>query len=330
VTLPSQTDNSQRKYFHTAAQTLLHYGGSALVLYLLFRLLPGRQVWQTVGLLPAQLWVMVLAGYLGAHCIGVAKWRLMVNLPGAGLNVRQAARCYFAGLFGSLFLPSLIGGDLVRAGLALRLGRSKAGALLGSFLDRIIDFAALALLAGVGALLVPGALDARGRKIFLLLGAGALLGAVAVAGVIALLPVGRFSFRMRRRVVRLRRAGRSMAGQPLAMLRALSMAMVAQLVFIELSVLLAKACGLYLPFRVWLFVWPLAKLSATLPITQGGIGVREAALAALLVPFGAPAVLTVAAGLAWEAIVVSGALVAGATSLLIGRISHVPEKMAHP
>jgi uncharacterized membrane protein YbhN (UPF0104 family) len=326
VTLPSQTDDSQRKYIHTAAQTLLHYGGSALVLYLLFRLLPGRQVWQTLGLLPARLWVMVLAGYLAAHCIGVGKWRLMVNVAGAGLNVWQAARCYFAGLFGSLFLPSLIGGDLVRAGLALRLGRSKAGVLLGSFLDRMIDFAALTLLAGLGALLVPGALDARGRKIFLVLGAGALLGAVAVAGVIALLPVGRFSFRMRRRVVQVRRAGRSMARQPGAMLRALSLAIVAQLVLIELSVLLAKACGLDLPFRVWLFAWPLAKLSAALPITQGGIGVREAALAALLLPFGAPAVLTVAAGLAWEAIVVSGALVAGATSLLIGRVSGEEER----
>ena len=316
-----EASNSRKKYVRTALQTLLHYGGSALVLYLLFRLLPGRQVWQTLGRLPARLWVMVLVGYLGAHCIGVGKWRLMVNVAGAGLNVRQAARCYFAGLFGSLFLPSLIGGDLVRAGLALRLGRSKAGVLLGSFLDRMIDFAALTLLAGLGALLVPGALDARGRRIFLLLGAGALLGAVVVAGVIALLPVGRFSFRMRRRVVRVRRAGRSMARQPGAMLRALSLAMVAQLVFIELSVLLARACGLDLPFRVWLFAWPLAKLSAALPITQGGIGVREAALAALLLPFGAPAVLTVAAGLAWEAIVMSGAVVAGATSLLIGRVS---------
>jgi uncharacterized membrane protein YbhN (UPF0104 family) len=309
----------------TALQTLLHYGGSALVLYLLFRLLPGRQVWRTLGLLPARLWVMVLAGYLAAHCIGVGKWRLMVNVAGAGLNVKQAARCYFAGLFGSLFLPSLIGGDLVRAGLALRLGKSKAGVLLGSFLDRIIDFMALTLLAALGSLLVPGALDARGRKIFLLLGAGALIVAAAIGSVIKLLPVGRFSFRIRRQFVRVRRAGQSMAKQPGAMLRALSLAMVAQVVFIALNALLAKACGLDLQFRVWLFAWPLAKLSAAVPITQGGIGVREAALAALLLPFGAPAVLTVAAGLAWEAIVVSGALVAGTMSLLIGRVSGANE-----
>ena len=98
---------------------------------------------------------------------------------------------------------------LLRAGLALRLGRSKAGVLLGSFLDRLIDFTALALLAGVGALLVPGALDARSRQIFLLLGAGAVLGTCAVVTVIMLLPVRRFSFRMRRRMVRTRRAGRA-------------------------------------------------------------------------------------------------------------------------
>jgi uncharacterized membrane protein YbhN (UPF0104 family) len=94
----------------------------------------------------------------------------------------------------------------------------------------------------------------------------------------------------------------------------------AQLAFITLNIALAEACGLHLAFRVWLFAWPLAKLSAALPITQGGIGVREAALAALLLPFGASAALSVAAGIAWEAIVISGALVAGLTSFLMSRL----------
>ncbi|HYL45427.1 MAG TPA: lysylphosphatidylglycerol synthase transmembrane domain-containing protein [Candidatus Limnocylindrales bacterium] len=319
VNSPLDPPEMKNKWPHAALQALLHYGGSALALYLLFHFLPGRQVWSALRTLPTRLWLGVLAGYLGAHCIGITKWRRMVNLAGAGLNVPQAARCYFAGLFGSLFLPSLIGGDLVRAGLALRLGRSKAGVLLGSFLDRIVDLAALAILALTGALLVPGALDERSRRIFILIGAAAILGAAAVAAAIALLPVGKFSYRMRRRIVRLRRAGRSMAARPKAVLGNLGLALAAQLIFIYLSILLAEACGLHLPFRTWVFAWPLAKLSAALPVTQGGIGVREAALAALLLPFGAPAVLTVAAGLAWEAIVVSGGMISGATSLLLGR-----------
>jgi uncharacterized protein (TIRG00374 family) len=299
--------------------TILQYGGSALVLYLLFRLLPGRQVWQALGLLPVQLWLLVLLGYLAAHCIGAAKYRLVLNIGGAGISVRQAARCYFAGLFGSLFLPSLIGGDILRLAMALRVAKSRAGVVLGSLVDRISDFAALALLAGIGAALVPGALDLRSRKIFEMVSGIAILAIAIAAAVIAVLPVRRFSFRMKRRFVRLRGAFRSMMKQPAAMLRALSMSVTVQIIFIVLNVMLADACGLHLHFRVWLFAWPLAKLAAAVPITQAGIGVREAALAALLVPFGATAVLAVASGLAWDAISISGAIAGGIFALIAGR-----------
>jgi hypothetical protein len=299
--------------------TILQYGGSALVLYLLFRLLPGRQVWQALRLLPAQLWLLVLLGYLAAHCTGAAKYRLVLNIGGAGISVRQAARCYFAGLFGSLFLPSLIGGDILRLAMALRVAKSRAGVVLGSFVDRISDFAALALLAGIGAVLVPGALDLRSRKIFEMVSGIAILAIAIAAGVIAALPVRRFSFRMKRRFVRLRGAFRSMMKQPAAMLKALSMSVTVQVIFIILNVVLADACGLHLPFRIWLFAWPLAKLAAAVPITQAGIGVREAALAALLVPFGATAVLAVASGLAWDAISISGAIAGGIFALIAGR-----------
>ena len=266
-----------------------------------------------------RLWLLVLLGYLAAHCIGAAKYRLVLNIGGAGITVRQAVRCYFAGLFGSLFLPSLIGGDILRLAMALRVAKSRAGVVLGSLVDRISDFGALALLAAIGAALVPGSLDPRSRKIFELVAGIGILGVVLIAVVIAILPVRRFSFRMKRRFVRLRRAVYSTLKQPSAMLRALSMSVTVQIVFIILNVVLADACGLHLRFRVWLFAWPLAKLAAAVPITQAGIGVREAALAALLVPFGATAVLAVASGLAWDAVSISGAIAGGIFALLAGR-----------
>lgn len=321
VSIPSETRNSKRSWSRTALQALLHYGGSALALFLLFRFLPGRQVLHILAKLPAHLWVLVVAGYLATHLLGVGKWRLMVNTAGAGLNYLQAARCYFAGLFGTLFLPSLIGGDLVRAALAMRYGKTKAGVLLGSFIDRMTDFGALCLLALVGALLAPGALHPETRRAFLWLAVAALVGIAAVAVGLAATPVRRLSFRMRRRVVSLRRAARSMARRPRIGLAALGIAILAQLLFISLNVVLADACGLRLPFRAWVFAWPLAKLSAAIPLTQGGIGVREGALAALLVPFGAPPALTVAAGLAWEATSISGALLSGAFALSTGRVT---------
>jgi uncharacterized membrane protein YbhN (UPF0104 family) len=96
---------------------------------------------------------------------------------------------------------------------------------------------------------------------------------------------------------------------------------------------LGAASGLHVAFGVWLFAWPIAKLSALLPVTQGGIGVREVALVGLLAPFGAPPVLTAAAGLVFEAITIVGGLIAGIIALLVGRLSEahtepVPQRSA--
>ncbi len=317
MTVPPEPRSSQRNWPRATLQAVLHYGGSALILFLLFRFLPGRSVWKALQLVPARLWLAVFAGYVAANCIGVSKWRLIVNLAGAGLNVKQAVRCYAAGLFGSLFLPSLIGGDLVRAALAMRLGKSKAGVLFGGILDRVLDFLAVAILAGAGAVIVPGALDPARRRIFLLIAGIAILGAALALMIAALIPVRRLPYRVKRWLVSLRHSGRSLIQRPRAVLGALCLGIVAQFTFIALTAALAAACGLHLRFAAWLFAWPLAKMVGALPITQAGIGVREAALVALLAPFGAPAVLTVAAGLAWDTIQVAGGLLGGLLSLAV-------------
>jgi uncharacterized membrane protein YbhN (UPF0104 family) len=56
-----------------------------------------------------------------------------------------------------------------------------------------------------------------------------------------------------------------------------------------------------------------------MPITQGGIGVREAALVLLLAPFGAPAARVLATGIVWEGVIIAGGLLAGLAALLLGR-----------
>jgi uncharacterized membrane protein YbhN (UPF0104 family) len=95
--------------------------------------------------------------------------------------------------------------------------------------------------------------------------------------------------------------------------------MALQTLQVILNVWLGSMVGLTAPFQVWLFVWPLAKIAATLPLTQGGIGIREAALAALFAPFGVPAVLAVAVSLVFQVVVISGGLAGGIVSVVLGR-----------
>lgn len=298
----------------------LRIGGSALALLILFHFLPLAEVWRTIGRLPPHLWLLLVLAYLCAHLVAVTKWRLMVNRAGAHLSFRLAIRCYFSGLFSTLFLPSIVGGDVVRAALAFRVGQSKAAIVLGGFTDRILDFVALAFLAALGAVLVPGALPAEARRIFLTGGLVLAIAAVLITPVILWFPARKLSFSLRRRAIRLRRAARSLRSKPQYVALALCLGLFAQGSFIWLTSRAADATGLHLLFRAWLFAWPLAKFCAVIPITQGGIGVREAALVILLAPFGAPAVETAAVGLAWEAVIISGGLIAGLAAFFLGRL----------
>lgn len=293
----------------------LRIAGSAIILAALFAVLPRERVWAAMRNIPPGLWLAVLGGYMAAHVIGVMKYRMMVNLAGAELSYLQAAQCYFGGLFGTLFLPSIVGGDVIRASIGLRLARRRTGFLLGSLLDRMLDITALGVVSCGGALLLPGQLEPRSRRVFIALLLTALAAGAAVLALILLFPVRRVPFKLRRRLARLRQAGRSLRQRPQYVFLALCAGVTVQSSFVLLTAVLAAVCGLHLRLRLWFLAWPLAKLAALTPLTQGGLGVREAALAALLAPFGAPAALTVAVGLAWQTIIIVGGLLAGLLTL---------------
>ncbi len=109
----------------------LRISASLLILGLLLAFLPLHKLEAALRRIPLGLWLWILAGYLATHVLGVVKWRLTLHLSNAHLTFAQALRCYYAGLFGTVFLPSVVGGDVVRMGLGFshrtQPGRRPAG-----------------------------------------------------------------------------------------------------------------------------------------------------------------------------------------------------------
>ncbi len=292
-------------------------GLSVVVLGLLFTALPFADIAAAMKRVPWIVWPSALAGYMALHLIGVAKWRLLVNTAGAGLSFRTAARAYYMGLFGNTFLPSIVGGDVVRAGVALRATASKSGLVLGSLVDRLLDIIGLAAVAGIGALLSPRALDGQSRRIFLTLFAVLAVLGIGAMVFVALIPVRRLPWKVRRRLVAVRRALVATAKSPGALIGAFLLGMALQSLLTLLNWWLGRVIGIDIPVYVWLFVWPLAKVAGLLPLTQNGIGVREAAQAALFAPFGVAAASAVATGLVFEVVIISGGLLGGVVAWLL-------------
>lgn len=294
--------------------------GSATLLAMLLWVVPIQELAKALKRVPPGTWAAALSVYLTLHLIGVAKWRLLINAGGAGLSFTETARCYYYGLFGNIFLPSIVGGDVVRAGLAASLARSKSGLILGSLVDRVLDTAGLAGLAGLGLLLLPTAVDPRSRSTFVAVIA-LMAGAVAAAAfLMTLVPWARRApYRIQRRLVMVRRALQTLRRQPGRLIASAAMGMTLQALLVGLNAALGSIMGVAISPIVWLFVWPLAKIAAILPVTQGGIGVREGALVVLFQPFGVSPAAAMATGLVFTAIVMVGGLVSGLIAFLLGR-----------
>ncbi len=315
---PERTRRSARGWTIIA----LRWIAALAVLGVLLHFLPLAAVRSSIARVPPQYFLAALLGYLLAHALGVLKWRMVVNAAGAQLDFATSLQCYGGGLFGTLFLPSIVGGDVIRLAVGLRRSPRPAAVLAGNVVDRFLDVAAQAGLVSLGLALLPGSLPESLRSIATrALVAAIAIGAVLILAVFFLRGIflrGR-SFRFRRRLARLRHALRSVSARPHILVAGWLAATVIQSTFLVLTAWIAVACGLKLPLRVWLFAWPLAKLAAVLPLTQGGIGVREAALVALLAPFGAAGTLVLASGLVWEGIVVIGGSIAGLAAFVASR-----------
>jgi uncharacterized protein (TIRG00374 family) len=300
----------------------LRWVAALVVLAILLHFLPLAPLRAAIAQVPPSRFLAILLGYLLAHGLGIAKWRMVVNAAGAQLDFATSAQCYTGGLFGTLFLPSIIGGDVIRLAVGLRRSPKPAAVLAGNLVDRFLDVAAQAGLALVGLSLLSDSVPKQFEETVedgLLWAAGGAVVLFLTAILLRRRLLGGRSVRFRRRLARLRLAVRSVSRRRRVLVLGWLSGTLIQTVFLVLTTKTAMYCGLVLPLRVWLFAWPLAKLAAVLPLTQGGIGVREAALVGLLAPFGAPGHLVLAAGLLWEGVIILGGLIAGATAFLLRR-----------
>ena len=291
---------------------------SGALIVALLTWLSTTQILDQLEQVPVATWLTVIGVFLIGHAVSAMKWRMLVDGAGAPIRRFVALRAHAAGLFANLCLPSIVGGDVVRAGVAVRhAGRLEAVAL-GSLADRLVDTTALVGIAGGAAILHPDL--ARGRAATLLASVGLLLSLGMVTGLVLarMVPALRLPGRLSTVATRVSDALDALFAVPARATAALGISLLVQGGFVGLNMILAGSIGIELPAAAWMLAWPLAKLVALLPVSLGGIGVREVALAAFLAPFGVDATLAVAQSLAWEAVLVMAGLLSGAFTLALG------------
>lgn len=291
---------------------------SLAVVAALLVMVPLPDLWDALRSVSPALWVTTLVLFLAGHAASALKWWLLMTRRD-GIPLDLLFRAHFAGLTANLCLPGIAGGDLVRAGLVLRRAQHREDVAVASVADRALDTVSVVALAGVG--LVWSADPSLLARRTLLWGTVAIvLGAAAAAGLYLVL---------RRRTAnslghRLAVALRELTRRPWLPLGSFAISLAVQTLFVLLNARLGAAAGAEAPLAAWFVAWPLAKLVALLPVSLGGVGLREAALVVFMRPFSVAPAPLVAAGFLWDGVLVAGGLLGGLLTLAYGTGRAVP------
>jgi len=127
--------------------------GTLLALALLIYLIV-EQGWQAVVDSLAQVsWPAFLGAFLLillSRLATVGRWHVLLRSANVEIELRQSLRLVFAGLFSANFLPTTVGGDLVRfaGGVRLRLDTGVVAASL--VMDRLVGMAGMATVLPFG------------------------------------------------------------------------------------------------------------------------------------------------------------------------------------
>lgn len=213
------------------------------------------------------------------------KWHLLLKIKDTSISLVSAIRTYYIGTFIGSFLPTTVGGDIVRV-LKLHSEKRKGTDVLSSvILERMLGFIASAVLAPIAALFLIS---------FFKLNIGRFLG---IAGVLLflfiilmLIPFNEAIFRKIDKNEKLSRnflfnkfrnlylSYAKYKNNKNILILFLALSILEQLVPVIGNYLAGRALNLSIPFVYFLLIVPLVQLISRIPISFEGFGVNEGLL----------------------------------------------------
>jgi uncharacterized membrane protein YbhN (UPF0104 family) len=274
--------------WRTAALLLLKLAVSALLLGWILDRIGARTLVAVVAGAAGGPLVMAAALLLASHLAQSWLWSRLLVLTGGQLAPGRVLAYYFAGTFLNLVLPTGVAGDVARVLGAGRESGRRAAVLGATLIERLLGLGTLGVLGLV-------ALASFGRAGGPELGSGpearlvtwAVVATAAVAAGVLVLVLGpggsslaglagrRLPGRMGGRLTRLAGALGSVAGARGQVLRLVAAGFAIQSIRILAQAQVARALDIDVPLRYFFLFVPLLAVVVSLPVSIGGIGVRE-------------------------------------------------------
>jgi uncharacterized membrane protein YbhN (UPF0104 family) len=252
--------------------TWLRWFGTLLSVGLLIYLL-SRQGWSEITYAAGQIiwWRFVLAFLLVliSRFAVAGRWHVLMHSAGTGISPRQSIRLTFAMLFSSNFLPTTIGGDVVRLAGAIRLGFDQAISVASLVVDRLVGMAGMAMALPFG---IPAYIQ--------------YISVSGTASAITIPWLEPISGKVKRFLQETLQAVRVWLHHPRSLLAALGFTWVHMLLTFAMIWLLLAGMGETISYWRVMGLWGATYFVTLLPISINGMGVQELAMTFFYVTIG--------------------------------------------
>lgn len=220
--------------------------------------------------------------YVGMIVLSTWRWRTLISAQGYDASLRELSASYLVATFFNNFLPSNIGGDLIRVRDSSRLTGSKTISLAIIAVDRILGFAALYALAAAAFLVGGAAVRHLAGARVVLLGLSLLFAFLAflyfregtARAMMARSGLARIDW-ARERFETIQEAVHEYRRNFRAVLLAFGASLMLQTLFIYYYFAIARSLRIPLPLTACFLMVPLCTLVQTIPVSFNGWGIRE-------------------------------------------------------
>lgn len=287
---------------------------SAALLTILFCWVDRPTVLRTVQALPLKVFLGCALLYTLGYLISTFRWQCLLLAEGIRLPLWRLTLVYFEAAFFNLFLPTLIGGDIVRGYTIYRITQGHNASIPSILVDRLSGFAAL-----VGIALIALGLAFRRLRdplvaVMILAVAAAFSVVIAVllhdrmkeraAGLLRIVRLTRFQAKLQGMVEALQRY----RGHRRALGQAIALSVLLQVLIVVTYYLIGAGLNLGVPISYFFLYVPLITFVAMLPVSVAGLGVREGGAVYFFAKVGVDAATALSMSLVWFSLtlVVSG------------------------
>ena len=133
--------------------SLLRWLGTGISVALLVYLLSKQgwaEIWQAVQHIPPLYFGIAILLMLGSRLTVAGRWYALLKAAHQNLSIKDTIRLVFAGLFATNFLPTTIGGDVIRFAGAVRRKLDPSVITASLLADRLVGIAGMTTLLPIG------------------------------------------------------------------------------------------------------------------------------------------------------------------------------------